>query len=162
MIIVVDRSDLQPIPVDQEIQAAVDEILKNKEVPIPDGILEIKLCSDEEMQAMNAEFLDKNLITDVLAFELLEMDPETKELLVGSIAVNHDLAVRNASEHVATAKLPYDEFEKYLRSEVLLYVLHGVLHFAGYDDDFPEERKAMFDMAAECLQKLGHSVIPYE
>ncbi|GAB4162341.1 MAG: rRNA maturation RNase YbeY [Planctomycetota bacterium] len=162
MRLLIDRLNTQPVPSNEQIEEAVHALLGRDGVVLPDGLIEVKFCSDEDIQKINAEFLEETAITDVIAFELLEVDPETGELIIGSIAVNHDLAVRNATEHVQNMKLDDSRLTEYVASEIVLYVLHGILHFAGYDDEFPEDRKEMFDIAAEVLSRLGHPIIPYE
>ena len=39
--------------------------------------------------------------------------------------------------------------------ELLLYVIHGALHLAGYDDQTEEQRAVMYARESEILRQLG-------
>jgi probable rRNA maturation factor len=158
----IDRADGHFVPTDSQIQEAVDALLADERISVPDGLLEIRLSPEHEITRLNSDFLGETSVTDVIAFELLELDPATGELIVGSIAVNHDLAVRNATEFVQNGSAPHGRTSALVCSEILLYILHGVLHFAGFEDEFPEDRREMFDMAHAVLSRLGHELIPYD
>lgn len=158
----IDRSNGHLVPTDQQIEAAVESLLAEERISVPDGTLEIRLAPEHEITRLNSEFLGETSVTDVIAFELLEVDPETGELIVGSIAVNHDLAVRCATEYIQNGAAGKVDISDLVAGEILLYILHGVLHFAGFEDDLPEDRREMFDIAHAVLARLGHELIPYE
>ena len=158
----IDRNNGPESPTDELIVKAADILLERDDVLLPEGRVEIRLCNNEQMIAMNREYLGENAITDVLAFEMLEEDPDTTELLIGSIAANFELAQTKASSFAKVQKLNDDRTEQYFQAEVLMYILHGLLHFAGYEDDIPAERRNMFDIAAEAIEKVGGMTIPYD
>jgi|GEM_PF-4129879 len=157
----IDRAESMTVPSDEAVLKAAEALLKRDDVMLPEGVVEVRLCGLEEMLELNRRYHDSDAVTDVLAFEMFDEDPATGEIIVGSIAVNHDLAAARARDWLAAAELPAEEYERYLASETILYVLHGLLHFAGYDDELPEDRREMFDMAAEVLASLGWPVVPY-
>ncbi|MDZ7816050.1 MAG: rRNA maturation RNase YbeY [Planctomycetota bacterium] len=162
MLIDIDRNSGPDVPSDELIISASDMLLEREDVMLPDGRIEVRFCDNEQMIAMNREYLGENAITDVLAFEMLEEDPETGELLIGSIAVNYELASDKSEAYVRDEKLPNDRIENFMQAEILMYVLHGILHFAGFEDDIPAERRNMFEIAADVISKAGGETVPYD
>ena len=77
--------------------------------------LEILFVSDRDIHKLNKRFKGRDRATDVLSFELGE---------VGSIAISLDMASRNTKVFTT----PFHE-------EAVRYVIHGILHLFGYDDD---------------------------
>ncbi len=71
----------------------------------------VLLISDRRMTALHRQFLHHDGPTDVITFEH------------GEIFISADTAQRNARE-----------FGNSLRSELQLYVVHGLLHLHGFDD----------------------------
>ncbi len=159
---VIDRDETFEFPTDAEISSAAQSLLSLESVIVPTGIIEVLLCGDQEITQLNRDFRSEDSSTDVLAFEMLEEDPETSELIVGSIAVNCDLAYNKASNFVAFQDNKKLDKRNIAAGETLLYILHGILHFAGYDDDTPEDRREMFEIASAVLVKLGYKSIPYD
>ena len=88
----------------------------------------IALVDDLTIHALNRRYLQHDYATDVLSF-LLEKTPD---LLDGEIVVSGETAAAQAGEYDCT---PADE--------LLLYVIHGVLHLVGYDDQTDEAREHM-------------------
>ena len=95
---------------------------------------------DERIRELNRKFLDHDQETDVIAFPL---EDETDDLL-GEVVVSTETAVREAGRR---KKEPLDE--------LLLYVVHGVLHLLGYDDHSPNDRRRM--RRAEAALLAGHA-----
>lgn len=92
------------------------------------------------IRKLNSRYLGKNYSTDVLCFDL---SPNQKEIL-GEIAISTDAAVHNARIFKTTP-----------RSELYLYVIHGLLHLLGYDDNNSQNRKIMQKKAAQILSNLN-------
>jgi len=85
--------------------------------------LEVLFVSDKYIRILNKRFKGRSCATDVLSFELED---------VGSIAISLDTASRNAKT-----------FGTPLHEEALRYVIHGILHLFGYDDDTKLNRTKM-------------------
>lgn len=102
--------------------------------------ISLTVVDDDEMHALNREHLDHDYPTDVLSFPL--SDPG--EMLVGEIVVSTSTAVSNANEYGNRA----DE-------ELLLYVVHGMLHLIGLDDKSADAAKKMRQAEAYWLAELG-------
>jgi probable rRNA maturation factor len=108
--------------------------------PYDEAIVSIAVVDDETIHELNRQFLAHDYPTDVLSFTL-EDDPPRLE---GEIIVSVDTARQNAFEAGWSAD-----------DELLLYVIHGTLHLAGYLDKDPEDYAAMRAAEAAVLDRLG-------
>lgn len=82
--------------------------------------LEVALVDDATSDRVHRDFMDIEGPTDVITFHH------------GEIVIGAEVARRQAAE--------YDEpFGR----EILRYLVHGLLHLAGHEDDDPGERSAM-------------------
>ena len=82
--------------------------------------VEITIVSDEEIARVHADFMDDPTATDVITFHH------------GEILVSADTALRQGAEHGQA-----------LDRELALYMIHGLLHLAGWDDHDPIEASQM-------------------
>jgi probable rRNA maturation factor len=94
---------------------------------IPAGELSIAFVDNDEIVRIHKEFLSDANVTDVITFP---GDPE--EDLAGEIVVSADFAAQQSPKFGTS----YDE-------ELSLYLMHGWLHLAGYDDIEDDDRKEM-------------------
>jgi len=81
--------------------------------------------------------------TDVLSFDV-DTDPK-HGVLNADIVVCADLARQRAAARTLAAS----------RAELALYVTHGILHLAGYDDHRPADFRRMHAREDELLSELG-------
>lgn len=92
----------------------------------PGGVLaeldeiEVNLVDDATIARVHAEFLGDDSPTDVITFHH------------GEILLSVETACRQALE-LRTSK----------GKELALYLIHGLLHLAGYDDHEPDQRREM-------------------
>ncbi|MFT3780662.1 MAG: rRNA maturation RNase YbeY [Nibricoccus sp.] len=93
----------------------------------PAGELSIAFLTDKALARIHADFLDDPATTDVITFE-----GNSKLSSGGEICVSADTAAAYASQH----KHNFSE-------ELTLYVVHGWLHLAGYDDLKPVKKRLM-------------------
>ncbi len=109
----------------------------------PDAELSVALVGDAEMAELHKRFLGRRRATDVLAF------PYEKRgaLVTGEIVVNAERAVREAAGRSHGG-----------REELLLYVVHGMLHLLGYDDHTASDRRRMREREQAVLRAAGHEV----
>ncbi|MGE9291108.1 MAG: rRNA maturation RNase YbeY [Puniceicoccales bacterium] len=105
---------------------------------IPPGDLSIVFIGNEEMGDIHGTFLGDATPTDVITFP---GDPEFGE--AGEICVG-----------VEQAEAVHDEHGVTLSHEILLYLAHGWLHLAGYDDKKEEDRLEMRRGEKEALAYL--------
>jgi probable rRNA maturation factor len=91
---------------------------------------EISVClvTDPRIRRLNARFHHCDAATDVLAFSLSD-DPET---VIADIFISTDTAVSQARTYKTNP-----------RHEMYLYVIHGLLHIAGYNDLTAKDRRVM-------------------
>ena len=90
-------------------------------------------CTDEELLAINNQFLSHDFYTDIITFDL----SETKGMKIGEIYISIDRVRENASIHNTSFKL-----------ELHRVIFHGVLHLCGYKDKSKEQKRLMRKMEA--------------
>lgn len=109
------------------------------------GEVRVRLADDLEVEAVHLERLGVSGTTDVITFDLADPgDPSRGLFLDVDLLVCVDEARRQASAR----GIP-------VRQEVLLYVLHGVLHCMGHDDHDPEDSRTMHAREDEILEAIG-------
>lgn len=88
--------------------------------------ISVKISNDVEITKLNKQFFNRNETTDVLSFNMDDIDHDGTYNL-GDIIVNKDQAARQAAK-----------YHNDLEHEVAALVEHGVLHLLGVhhkDDD---------------------------
>jgi probable rRNA maturation factor len=92
----------------------------------------ILLTADTDIRKLNQQFRDIDQPTDVLSFpQNAEEDPPIPgEIILGDIAVSLDTAQAQAKEHGLTFK-----------EEIILLLIHGILHLLGYDHEISEQEE---------------------
>jgi len=92
--------------------------------------LSIAFVDDARIAELNEQFLKHSGPTDVIAFNL--DGPGDPDGLLGEVIVSAEMAAAEARRrHIA------------IERELLLYVIHGVLHLLGYDDSVPREARLL-------------------
>jgi probable rRNA maturation factor len=114
--------------------------------------LSLLFVEEDDIAALNEQFLGDARPTDVLAFPIDAVDvdvmssptsgrsgpdrpppdPGDQPLLLGDVVLCPAVALAQATEHAGT-----------LDDELALLVVHGILHVLGYDHDQPDETVAM-------------------
>lgn len=103
------------------------------------GQISVLLVDDKRIRELNHKYLNKNYPTDVLAFDL----SRGKGDISCEIIVSCDTAFYNSSIYKTTPVY-----------EAYLYVIHGLLHILGYDDQTSGEQKTMQKKAEQILSTL--------
>lgn len=98
------------------------------ELKIAEADLGCALVSAKEMATVNWQFLQHEGATDVITFD----HESTRTKLHGELFICVDMAMAQAKE-----------FKSSWQSELVRYVVHGVLHLLGYDDLKPTLRRKM-------------------
>jgi probable rRNA maturation factor len=96
--------------------------------------LEVVFLSDPAIKKINKKYKNRNRPTDVLSFDLGTC---------GHILISSDTALKNS-------KIFHTSFEK----ELVLYVIHGILHLFGYEDYAPLQKKRMSKKENLILEKI--------
>ncbi len=102
------------------------------------GELSIAFLTHDEHCQLHADFLDDPTPTDVITFPA---DPN--ENLAGEICVSIDTAHSYAAKH----GIPFS-------NELTLYLVHGFLHLASFDDLNEDDRKEMKRQEQICMSTL--------
>ena len=105
------------------------------------GEISLTFLGDEEIQALNLEYLGKDRATDVIAFAL--HDPGAPPM--GDVYVGYEQAGRQAKE-----------LRVELEEELLRLAIHGTLHVLGHEHPEGEERSAseMYLLQEEILVEV--------
>ncbi|HNS64143.1 MAG TPA: rRNA maturation RNase YbeY, partial [Anaerolineaceae bacterium] len=105
----------------------------NFQSPKPNVDLSIIITDNNLLQELNREYLGIDAPTDVLSFNVDEIDPETGNYYLGDIIISY----QKANEQAVTAGHE-------IQSELSLLIIHGVLHLLGMDHDTPESQEPMW------------------
>ncbi len=104
-----------------------------------DGDISVALMDDAEIREVNNKHLSHDYETDVISFDLTSSD----DFLEGEIIASIETADREAREHGWQGD-----------DELLLYIIHGMLHIVGLRDKKPKETKAMREAEQYYLTKF--------
>jgi probable rRNA maturation factor len=105
---------------------------ESKPGPLELGVV---VTTDDEVHALNREYLGHDYPTDVLSFgmegEEEFITPQERAAYLGDVVVSYERAAEQGPEYGHTAE-----------QEVATLVIHGILHLLGYDDlDEPSREK---------------------
>ncbi len=104
------------------IKKITEEILRELKEPA-NKELEIVFMDDRSIKTLNKKYKHKNRPTDVLSFALDD---------IGEIFISLDTALKNSRTYKTS-----------LAEEATRYVIHGILHLFGYDDEKRSQRARM-------------------
>ncbi|CAM3079729.1 rRNA maturation RNase YbeY [Rariglobus hedericola] len=104
----------------------------------PDGELSLAFLTDAKLAKLHDDFLDDPTTTDVITFE-----GEPGFGVAGEICVSAD----TAGTYSKTNDRDFSE-------ELTLYIVHGWLHLAGYDDLEPAKKRKMRAAEARAMKLL--------
>jgi len=135
-----NRQDLLPLSPDRFI-LAIANVLNGEDIPSSE--INVAVVDNATIHDTNRKFLQHDYPTDVITFPW--DDEETDDgPLQGDIMVSAEMAQQVAGEYGWAAD-----------DELLLYVIHGTLHLAGYDDHCDEDRAVMRERETHYLDSLG-------
>ena len=105
----------------------------------------IKAVDEETIAGLNAQWMDKEGATDVLAFPMDELRPglvneEPEEGVLGDLVLCPAVAERQG-----------ETAGHGTQAEVDLLTVHGILHLLGYDHAEPDEKAEMFGLQDKLL-----------
>ena len=102
--------------------------------------ISIAFVDDPTIRDLNKQYLNHDYETDVISFVL----EESETALTGQLLVSTDTAEKMGQQ----IGVP-------MQHEVLLYVIHGMLHLVGFDDTDPESAEKMRAAEADYLSRFG-------
>jgi probable rRNA maturation factor len=119
--------------------AAARARLKAATPLVPPGELSLVFLDDKSLARLHGDFLDDPTTTDVITFEGF-----AEAGTAGEICVSVDTARRFAAD----SGLEFAD-------ELMLYVVHGWLHLAGYDDLEPTKKRRMRAAEARAMKMIA-------
>ena len=137
------------------IEKCAKNVLERENIPF-DAEIDARVVDAEEIRRLNAEFRDKDAVTDVLSFPMfdyyngapredLEPDPESGRVMLGDMILCYTRACEQAEEYGHSAA-----------RECGFLTTHSVLHLLGYDHERGEDDTArMRRREKEYLEAIG-------
>lgn len=125
----------------------------------PEGcFVDVTIVDGDTIREINRENRDKDAVTDVLSFPMLdfynaeapedveeERSPEDNMLFLGDMILNYDRAVEQAADYGHS-----------VQRECGFLTVHSILHLLGYDHERSEEERQLQRQHEEAvLTKLG-------
>ena len=112
---------------------------------VASSAVSIAIVDNATIRPLNRTHLSHDYDTDVLSF-LFERKPMAGVLDVGRQASLRGVGKEIEGEVVVSAEMALQQAFRYgwrPRDELTLYLIHGLLHLVGYDDDSDEEAAVM-------------------
>lgn len=103
--------------------------------------ISLAFVDNPTIHRLNKQFLDHDEPTDVLSFPY---STANAKVLEGELVIGVEVAQASAAERGHAVE-----------AELLLYVVHGLLHLCGYDDHTSRDRQAMRQRERHYLAQLG-------
>ena len=110
---------------EQELTSWLNRVIKSEEHVL--GRLTYAFFSDEDLKTINIKHLNRDYYTDVISF-----DDSCDEVLNGSIAISVERVRENAKDYNCD-----------FLNEMLRVMVHGLLHFMGFNDKTKDEKVLM-------------------
>ena len=137
------------------LQSVAEQALAAQKVS-PDAELSLVIASQERVRRLNRDYLGKDVPTDVIAFSMLPepmaggepgvppfVTPPDGVSHLGEVIVSYPQAVIQAEEHHHPVK-----------KELIILIVHGVLHVLGYDHAEPDQERQMRAREAEIMSQV--------
>ena len=131
---------------------SVAKVYKNKVIECAEGVLKamgendaelsIVLVNDMHIKNLNWKYRRNDSATDVLAFPMRDAR-RLSGVILGDAVISVETAKREAKKR-----------KKDLQDELNLYIVHGILHLLGYDDEKIRARKKMKEKEREIIKLL--------
>lgn len=92
-----------------------------------EGEINYIFCDDDYLVEKNIKYLNHNTLTDIISF-----DYTMGNLISGDVFISIERVLENAKE-----------FNVHFEDELHRVMIHGILHFCGYQDKTNEEKRLM-------------------
>lgn len=109
----------------QEVASWISAIILNEN--FEEGELSYIFCDDEYLHKLNVEFLKHDTLTDIISF-----DNSLGNQINGDIFISVERVKENASS-----------FNTTFENELHRVIIHGVLHYCGYNDKTKKDADLM-------------------
>jgi probable rRNA maturation factor len=131
-----NQSDKKFLPVKKMIDAIKN--IANQKLENVGGSINLVVCDDTFIHALNKQYLAHDYPTDVITFVLDEKP------LDAEIYISYETATVQAKDYRVS-----------LAQEMCRLAVHGALHIAGHDDDNDEKRHEMHKLENHYLKLTG-------
>jgi len=143
-----------------------DEIIKNITLSLEktlefedfsdDAEISLSFVDNDEIKALNNETRNKDAVTDVLSFPMLEQEEDGTLIIYDEDIVDGHVLL---GDIVISAERAVEQSEEYGHSlirEICFLAVHSALHLLGYDHErSSDEEKLQFEKQEEILSSLG-------
>jgi probable rRNA maturation factor len=130
---------------------AVCRYISRKFDPDNKKAVNIIFTDDGTMREMNREFRNIDRTTDVLSFSYLEDSIAQKQAgsqdIIGEVYISPAAARKNSSQQ---------EGQWSFKLEIILLIIHGILHIFGYDHEKDEERVRMNNIQDSLIHDIRY------
>ena len=116
----------------------MQSVLREEQVDTAE--LSVALVDDAVIHRVNRDYLSHDYPTDVISFLLEKSAGPAGDHLDGELVISTETALREAPHHGWSA-----------HDELVLYVVHGLLHLCGYDDLQADTRRTMRERERQLL-----------
>jgi rRNA maturation RNase YbeY len=103
-----------------------------------EGAINYIFCDDEYLNKLNVKYLNHDTFTDIISF-----DYSSGKEISGDVFISIDRVKENALS-----------LETSFNSELYRVMIHGILHYCGYNDKSEEEKTLMRNKEDQHLQVL--------
>ena len=130
---------------------AIRRVLQEENVA--SATISLAFVNDAEIHRINREYLEHDHPTDVISFLLNDPSetPADADLVPPDVTINGELIVSTETAGREAGSHGWSP-----RAELLLYVVHGLLHLCGYDDLTDAARPEMRSRERELLALWGY------
>ena len=125
---------------DNKIKQVVKEVLGKKS---SSAKLSFAFVDNNEIKRLNKKYFDSDDVTDVIAFPLNNHNNSLNGEIVVSVETAVDTAIKENVD---------------VEGEIVLYVVHGLLHLLGYSDINREDAIIMHEKESKILKSLGYNM----
>ncbi len=133
------RNQQRRYPVATREARTAAKVLMDELLELESYDLSILFVNESRMAQLNKTHLQHEGPTDIITFDYC-----TLTLLHGELVICPAVASKHAQQYSAT-----------LGRELARYIIHGVLHLRGFDDQTPAARRKMKREENRLLQKLA-------
>jgi probable rRNA maturation factor len=156
------RNCQRALRVELHLLRRVSQCLLEKELGLADYSLGIQFVSERRMAEINAQFLKHEGPTDVITFEYQEpggREPNRRNVpemqTRGSSASDASALHGELFICPRVAKVQARQYRTSMTKELARYIIHGVLHLRGFDDQSPRARRIMKHEESRLLRRLS-------
>ena len=141
----VELTDASTTTPDHRLSEAARLIMADFEIRA--GSVSLAIVDDTTIHELNRRYLGHDYPTDVLSFVYQQQSNQFDGEVIASAETAARLAAQNGGSFC---------------DELLLYVIHGILHLVGLDDQNEEDRTTMRQYERKYLRHFGLDVQPVD